>query len=561
MKKGARQTRSRSEPGDSRPEPREAPGQTKSPKASWILWIVPAAALILSLLAVSARGPYYRAHNFDPEYCYLLNAVNLLTLQAPAHTDHPGTTLQELTAAVCLARWLASGVTGPWEPLDRAVLRRPELYLHTVNLVLNLLFFGTLFWAGRRIVSASGSVAVALVFQASFLLFDEILLAQTRVSPEPLLTITFLMLTGVMAPFIARPETAETNGGFRGVMLAGAVTGFGIVTKVTFLPLLLLGFAFRGRRLRLGFFFGVVTAAAVFLLPIYGQLPRVARWLWGLLTHKGRYGSGETGLPSIAVLLDNAGRLYGEEPFLFFMGAFFLVAVILTWRRSSSDSYVGAAGHARRFLVAGLAGIALSVALTVKHYASHYALPAMLLVTLLGAIFAGLALQRSRTSRLWQAGGLLFALLLTAGLGYSLQRIPKWFFALEQQNAEEARLREILASFEGCTVAGVYRSSLPVFALNFGNNFAAWRQQRVLSELYPGAVHYHDFVHRFQDFAFRNQNERVARLIESGECVLVVGERSAVEAVPGFRQEFVGEAGDQIVVRLTGVERPDNETR
>ena len=524
----------------------------KGARSGWVLWIVPAALLALGLTAGKAHGPYYWAVNFDPEYCYLVNAVNLLTFQAPAHTDHPGATLQELTAAVSLARWLAAGLAGEWEPLDRAVLRRPEAYLHTVNFVLQLLVFGLLYWAGRRIRAAAGSLWPALVFQASFLLYHQILLAQTRVSPEPLLVAAFAALAGFLAPAAARTEALETPAGLRNATLAGAVTGFGVVTKVTFAPMALLGLALGARRARRRFYLGLAGAAALLLIPIYGQLPRVARWLWDLLIHQGRYGAGETGLPAPGALAANLGRLCREEPFLFLLGAFFLAAALAAWRRPHLMRPSAAASPLYRLYAAALAGAGLSIVLTAKHYAPHYALPAMLLTALAGAIFAGLALRRRRESLAWSAAGVAFAVLFAAGLAYSAGRIPGWFEAMQQRRVAEARLESILAPYGRCTVAGIYRSSLPTFALHFGNTFASWRQTRVLSELYPGVVHYHKFLGHFQSFAYGNQDGRIARRIAAGECVLLVGERSSVERVRGFRWEPVGEAAGQLVVRLTG---------
>ena len=538
------------------PQRREMAGK----RATWSLWIVPAGVLVLGLLAAGARGPYFWSGNFDPEYCYLVNAANLLTLQPPAHTDHPGTTLQEFTAAVGLGRWLAEGLIREWEAPARAALARPEAYLGTVNLALNLTLFGLLYWAGRRILAAAGSLAPALIFQATFLLFHQFLPAQTRVSPEPLLMVTFAALAGLLAPLIARPDFAATPPGLRTAALAGATVGFGIVTKVTFAPVALLGLAFEGRRTRLRFLAGMAAAATVFLIPIYTQLPRVARWLWSLLTHEGRYGAGETGLPPLGALSGNAARLYAEEPFLFYLSGLFLAAVLLL-RRRLPEPAGRRARNAWRFLAAGLAGIALSTAATVKHYAPHYALPAMLLAALLNTILAAWLLRRAAASRPMRAAAAAFCLVFVAGLAWSAWRIPGWFAARAAERAKELRLERILARFPDCRITGIYRSSLPVFALHFGNEFAAVRQQRILSALYPDTIHYARFIHHFKGFGAAFRDEQIAREIREGRCVLLVGQREAFADVRGFRWEVVGESGRLAVARLTGAELPAGRGR
>ena len=68
-------------------------------------------ALALAGMAAGAwRRPYFL--DYDPEYAYLLNSLNLLEMSVPGHFDHPGTPLQEFGALVLLVQWLAGGA-GP----------------------------------------------------------------------------------------------------------------------------------------------------------------------------------------------------------------------------------------------------------------------------------------------------------------------------------------------------------------------------------------------------------------------------------------------------------------
>src|SRR5262245_45496798 len=92
----------------------------------WTLALVPIAGLIVSILLVSSHGPYYYGANFDPDYCYLLNSLNLLTFHEPAHIDHPGTTVQILGAIIMLPKWLGGVLLGGWQPLPESVLSHPE---------------------------------------------------------------------------------------------------------------------------------------------------------------------------------------------------------------------------------------------------------------------------------------------------------------------------------------------------------------------------------------------------------------------------------------------------
>src|SRR5260370_16114734 len=156
-----------------------------STSAPRILLVIPCSLFLLSVLLTNASGPYYQFGNFDPDYCYLFNALNILTFHPPGHWDHPGTTLQLLGAIVVLGKWLGSSLFGVWMPISKAVLSDPESYLHAINLAINFLICSTAYVASREIYRISKSLPAALAPQVSVLLFEQTLLSQIRVSVEP----------------------------------------------------------------------------------------------------------------------------------------------------------------------------------------------------------------------------------------------------------------------------------------------------------------------------------------------------------------------------------------
>ena len=240
------------------------------------LLAVPVALLLLSVFLGEVRGPYYLGDNSDPEYCYLLNSLNILTLHSPAHTDHPGTTLQELGVIVILARWIASGQIWSQESLPEAVLREPEQYLHSINLALNVLFCVFLYLAGRSAFKLTGRLATALTLQVSFVLLQQILLAQIRVSPEPLLMVAALALMLPLMPTVMGRDPSSGSQNPRLAVVAGAVFGFGVVSKVTFLPLASMALLFAGARQKVRFALAAAASVLVLTLPIVTQLLKFA---------------------------------------------------------------------------------------------------------------------------------------------------------------------------------------------------------------------------------------------------------------------------------------------
>jgi hypothetical protein len=104
-----------------------------------------------------------------------------------------------------------------------------------------------------------------------------------------------------------------------------------------------------------------------------------------------------------------------------------------------------------------------------------------------------------------------------------------------------------------CTVVGMYRCSRPEFALHFGNSSARGRHNHLLKRLYPGAIHYQVFATppRFEDFAFRDRNEEVARRLAAGACVLLQGGRESISGLSNLAYERVGPDGREILVKLS----------
>src|SRR6185503_16326557 len=95
-----------------------------------------------------ARGPFHLAVNYDPDYAYLFNGLNLLSGVAPEHIDHPGTTLQLFAAAgIKLVN-----LTSTSHAAAVSVVQHSESYLRGLNAALmicysiSLFLFGALVW-------------------------------------------------------------------------------------------------------------------------------------------------------------------------------------------------------------------------------------------------------------------------------------------------------------------------------------------------------------------------------------------------------------------------------
>lgn len=513
-----------------------------------VLLVIPLLLVAWWVVASDARGPYHLGRNSDPEYCYLFNSLNVATLHYPTHTDHPGTTLQELGAAVLLVRAAAARLGGNEEPLAVSVVRDPESALFSINVVLGFLLIGLLAALSWRALSLTGSLIPPLALQFSFLTFGLLLAVFPRVSPEPVLVSAVLALAFVLAPGILGAAGGEALSRPQTALLAGVVLGFGVVTKVTFLPLLLLIFVFPGRRQRIRCAVAGLLSAGVFLLPIVTQLPRVLNWLLRLATHQGRYGSGASGLPESSAYLRALARLFHGEPLLFWTLALFVTAAAV-WRFGPKMSGEIAPAATRRCLALGIAAIVATIAITAKHPAGHYLVPAAALAPVLMMMLAD-HFRRQGTPPLFRAFAAAGVLLIVAGVAFTAgKKIENVRANRGYQKAVMAELQEV-KRHPTCAVAGVYRSSLLSSALALGNDFSSLVHAPVLEQFYPGWVHYNRFSGRFRGWGWTDFTGVVRASVERGDCVLLQGEVKGIDLETQYRFETIATSRWEQLVQL-----------
>ena len=96
-----------------------------------VLLILPFMMVKTSLFLKETKGPSWVGMNCDPDYTYLLNALNLSMMKKVGHVDHPGTTVQITGAIVLRAVHLLR--SSPKDDLQTDVIKNPELYLAAIN--------------------------------------------------------------------------------------------------------------------------------------------------------------------------------------------------------------------------------------------------------------------------------------------------------------------------------------------------------------------------------------------------------------------------------------------
>ena len=116
----------------------------------WSLAVLPIGYMVMAFWVRAQGGPAWLWFNLDPDYFYLLDALNILNLTTPGHVYHPGTTVQWLAALILKISHPASSS----DALTGLVLADPEAYLGLISvffITLNGLALWGLGAAGRRV--------------------------------------------------------------------------------------------------------------------------------------------------------------------------------------------------------------------------------------------------------------------------------------------------------------------------------------------------------------------------------------------------------------------------
>lgn len=486
-----------------------------------MLSIIPAALFIAALILTAMRRPYYLGSNFDPEYAYLLNSLNLLLGKVPGHTDHPGTTLQLLGAVIVGIRYGATLLFGTVESsVETAVLTQSESYLRTINLVLNLLLAVGCYLVGYRVFRHTGRWIYVVILQATPFLFMTTIAATTRVMPEPfLLFITYLLVFVLLPIIFNQTYRFETN---KESIFLGILLGLGIATKVTFVPLLLLLLLPNTFRRKVYAFLSVIITFLLVTLPIWSKYERMVRWMINLIIRDGHYGHGDVGLGSPEKLGQNLiGLILAEPVYFILIAVLFVGSAILLWQRQKiKDTTM------RRHYLLMLALFAfilvVQTALTVKHPPIHYALPSMGMVGLILLMLASAPLAKSdKLDQGIQYGLLVFimgAMVITA-VKLNQKRIMIQDSAASVQAIENI----ITDSYSHCTIAYYYRSSSPTQALYFGNSYVGNNFGQTLEQLYPASLFYNIFGSSFRTFTTGFSTVDMEMRLKNNECILMQG--------------------------------------
>ena len=444
-----------------------------SDRNKYLYLMLPCLAGLAGWFALQDMLPAFMGYfDYDPAYVYLVNGLDILTGHSPGHVDHPGTPLQLFCSIFIILTWASIRfIDLTSQGLAASVFENPELYIAVISHALLLLNVWALAFAGQRIHRATGSLFLMLIIQSTPFIFtpylySALLLRMSYLAPEALLLFSSNVLIGILAKDFFQPVSQHTIIKIDyTALLAGAICGFAIAVKVTFLPVVLLLAVLRTPRRIIVSAAGVLATLSICLLPIISQLPKVFSWLGEMGSHTGKYGSGSLGAFNFEAMPVLLNKLCYDVPLFFIIAAVIAAAIIVklcipTQRTAASTGYIV---PVTLFMVMFLQTIAV-----LKHFGFHYLLPA-LPVSLLGLSWLIFWLYPDSKpgiiSRLIRPA--LFTVCICFGVTTTVIILKDIHYDRELATQRNSQISSLIKSTPNLLLVGSYRCELKKFAITF----------------------------------------------------------------------------------------------
>ena len=374
------------------------------------LALAPFAVLLVLKVFVYPR-PYW-AFFFDPEVIFYLSGIDILEGRPPSNTDHPGLTLEVLTAAI-------AAVTGQ-SPLDVDAFR-PVAYWTAFALS-----FAAVAMLRQTLLRGLATVpALACVW--TYFLCPPALSRSTIWSPETL----FLAFGGIAIALADR--CIRDPASRRKAAACGLAIGVCVALKFTLgvlAPAFAVAFVYSARRRGVRVAAPLACAAAcvvagfvIATIPAISRYPRMFGFMSAQIANSGMYGRGETEAPRVGSIVANFTAVLRTasvwHAWLGLCGAAAAwgwwrarlelrrdpryVATLLFGVTAGVLGYAGLirTGNVRYLLVAGVASIALTAAIARSFEARPSRAANRGFGAVAGALFALMIVRDLADHRVW----------------------------------------------------------------------------------------------------------------------------------------------------------------
>lgn len=511
-----------------------------------------------------AKGPSWVGLNYDPDYMYLLNSLNLARMKGVGHTDNPGTTVQ-LTGAIILRATHLFSISSKAD-LQTDVLKKPEFYLAVINKV--FLAFNTLMLIilGMVTLWLTKNVMMSIIIQLSPF-FSSIeacfIRGLTAVRPESFLLLSSLLFV-LLIIIYAYKDTERishclSNTGYLRklsphsffTICFSVVSGFGMATKATFMPLLVIPLiVLPSYKNKIMYVLGTSLSFIFFTLPIIKEYGKLFDGLFFIITHTGIHRMGTEKLIEPSLYLSNLRQLFLGNGFfsivLFFSMCILMMSYIVPRFRKVSIGNI----NFRLLLGVSLSQL-MGVMMTAKHFRGwehYYLLPVlslsgvtlMLIICCLRQIGNEFNIEINSALFIRKVSHLIFKLngkwllfvIIIYFLFYSKKNEVSGNFIIRSQRLVQHLTIYNKVENDYKNYAKIYYlgSSSPAYALSLGDINAKKYNAEFLKKVYPNAYFYYPWNGKYSNWENEVHFEEIVS--KHGEKIIFQG--------PKFDELFSG---------------------
>jgi len=465
-----------------------------------ILLILPVLLFITAGLLKYAQGPYY-LNFYDPSYVYLINGLNLAQLNGygVGHFDHPGTTVQVISAVVIKFYYAVSSAD---TDIISDVFSRPEEYLLKINVFLNAVNCVLLFLSGYFLYFRSKNIYLTLLIMLSPFTSTELFYGMIIVTPDNLLISASLLIIGMIFYCLYKKDQ-EYN--IKEIIVFAAIIAFGLATKLNFIPMILIPMIIlNGIKKKLLFLTFTLIFFVIFILPGISNIEYFLKWVEGLILREGKHGKGAANIINASSFSKNLFTIFKTD--ILFTVSYF--TLLITYAIVLYKNYVTKNIRSvfrtpvlYRLLAGILTAMTLQLIIVSKHYAQYYMIPSFML-TITGLYISYLVIfeisgdkfRTARTKIIYIFSSIVLVIII------SYQIISSYYEGTEQKKDAFTILNFIEEKYPGSIIIPSFGSANTEAPLAFASQYAGSKKEdykNLLNEQLRSDVFFNQWINEF----------------------------------------------------------------
>lgn len=446
-----------------------------------ILLVLPISIVFAARSIKNVRGLYWMYSNYDPDYAYLLNGLNIIEGRRIGHIDHPGTPVQSFSGLV--TKFVYYNLQENRQPtIEGDVIANPEIYLHAISasfvglIVLASFALGYLTWFMTK------NLAFALLAQTSPYVAQIIPYNSfVKVSPEALLLVCALAMNILVVMYVYKKKTQE----FWYTMGFAFIAGLSLAVKINSLPLVAIPFfVLRDIKNKLLYLAGTGAAFVLFTWPIREQYGRFFGWVRQIFDYSGKHGTGTQKIVEPAVFVRNLGILSDIFPYFVLLLSAVLVLALLVFANRKWRLFWQTAQF-RAIIGIGFSAL-VGILIVAKHLGAHYLLPTVASMPLLVLLLLNFIKEQKFAVTLKFIAYGFFIVMMLGSYWRALQD-SKVAYADYRVNKNEILTKHNVdpSQFDDYQIILKLRSHDAFSGLMFGDVSASRNYGHIITKLYP----------------------------------------------------------------------------